>query len=354
LLSQDEIDSLRFRNNSFLAAPLSSSSARSHTPGQYSPETESGYVVRGSGVCVSRLALDQHKTLSKQCCKQVFFPHSHRHIANDWSEPSSSSSSAGEGFSSESLDLTNTCYFLPLLVNHSSASSSHQSPPALYCMSARDVQTPYNSSSSSSSSSVYPPSAHHTHQRMKAVRCQSQIHCTVSGSQCLSPLTSYPTALITIGLLSPFIPLATSSSTSTLYHYHEVIYEGTPHELLQTLSVGSYRLRHWLNILSDLTGIHDGYSSQSSLYLLLNRLPDTLTLYLWLCIQLNISVALLNMLPVSILDGGMTSPQFARLIFPKSWAQISKVTEYYGVILLAGNLLIGLMLPLLAKSPQPY
>jgi Zn-dependent protease len=106
-----------------------------------------------------------------------------------------------------------------------------------------------------------------------------------------------------------------------------------------------------MNILTDLTGIHDGYTSQSSLYLFFSQLPDVITLYLWLCIQLNLSVALLNMLPVSILDGGLTSPQFARLLFPKNWQRLSKITEFYGMFLLGGNLLVGLI-PLILNLPS--
>jgi membrane-associated protease RseP (regulator of RpoE activity) len=357
LLSQDDIDLVKLQQNStsssFTTSPsslsFSASSAAPRSPvppGQYSPERGSGYVVRGSGVCVSEPLLEQHLLLSKQCCKQVFLPIS-------YSFPYSE-----EGM----FDLTNTCYVLP----SSSHNLSTDSPPSLplgagsiFCMSAREVQTPPNSSSppSSRSSSLDPTIS--PPQRAKGVSCRSSSRCP-SHSHCLFPLTSYPSTHITFGLLSPFLPLSSSFPSTTVYHYHEIIYEGTPHEVLHTLSTGSYRLRHWLTLLSNMLSSDGGGSvptshpSSSSLYHLLARLPDTLTLYLWLCSQLNLSVALLNMVPISILDGGMTSPQFARLLFPKRWLQISKVTEVYGGILLAGNLLMGLVLPFMSKTPQAY
>ena len=36
-----------------------------------------------------------------------------------------------------------------------------------------------------------------------------------------------------------------------------------------------------------------------------------------LAVQLNLSVAFMNMLPVFSLDGGLACPQFARILFPR-------------------------------------
>jgi hypothetical protein len=325
--------------------------------------------------------LEDHELLSKQCCKQVFFPNTYRQVPEDWSSVLDPLDAIVNG----DVDLSNTCYLLSRnhslnLVSSSSSSSkgvqqetitssfgvedlSESGTPLLstswrshiYCMPARDVQTPPNNSHSthatSPSGDSNAPKAS-LRSRTKGRKCITHSDCLNKESHCIYPLTSYPTTLITLGLLSPFIPLSSSSVSATVYHYHEVLYEGTPHELIQTISIGSYRLRHWVNVLTDFTGIHDGYSSQSSLYLFFSQLPDMIILYLWLCIQLNLSVALLNMLPVSILDGGLTCPQFARLLFPKNWERLSKITEYYGMFLLGGNLLIGLIPLILSLLPS--
>src|SRR5690554_1914680 len=101
-------------------------------------------------------------------------------------------------------------------------------------------------------------------------------------------------------------------------------------------------LRDWLDAFAS-------YSTYLSTKFL--RFPSALRTFLLLCAQISLSVAVLNTMPVQYFDGGHAFKQFARILFPGHWRQLSDVTIKIANGLLIANLL-STILPLLLHTFQ--
>lgn len=85
------------------------------------------------------------------------------------------------------------------------------------------------------------------------------------------------------------------------------------------------------------------------LYHWLLDLPAKLYYFFYLSLQLNLSVALINMMPSKYLDGGLAFPQFAKIIFSKHWSsKISDIVVAVGTIIVALNVLV-LLVPIVKQ-----
>eukprot|EP00602_Paraphysomonas_sp_CaronLab_P011625 CAMPEP_0185043886 /NCGR_PEP_ID=MMETSP1103-20130426/43153_1 /TAXON_ID=36769 /ORGANISM="Paraphysomonas bandaiensis, Strain Caron Lab Isolate" /LENGTH=341 /DNA_ID=CAMNT_0027584111 /DNA_START=738 /DNA_END=1760 /DNA_ORIENTATION=- len=223
------------------------------------------------GICISHMRVEALMDSSLQCCRDVVLPPS---------------------LNSAQSDTTNSCFMHQrthrrayrrgnATLDTDIATLAGGMTVTLYCLPARNVIT-----SSIEGSDVYP------------LPCDSDVECT-AGDMCTHALTPYPTSIIT---------LTVARKGGVL---KEVLFQGAAEELLSWVGVGDYSLGLWLSKLAP---------DNSIIFSLLMRLPEKLTLYAWLGIQLNLSVAFVNMLPVQVLDGGLACPQFARLLFPsRNW-----------------------------------
>mmetsp|Transcript_13889 Transcript_13889/g.25873 ORF Transcript_13889/g.25873 Transcript_13889/m.25873 type:complete len:696 (-) Transcript_13889:38-2125(-) len=148
--------------------------------------------------------------------------------------------------------------------------------------------------------------------------------------RCVHPVTASPVHLFAIKLLpgSPSVPSYTSLGSNPAPG-KTILFEGTVQELMSNFELGEVDLFPMLK---------DNLNSWIYGYVL--QIPKKIALCLWLSIQLNLSVAFMNMLPVFSLDGGLACPQFARILFPKSWSYPAKAVQYFGSFLLCTNLFL--------------
>ena len=320
-----------------------------------------------SGVCVSSIDLERLMVPELQCCRDVLLAPGSYHSKTDESQlherdemnscflHSSDKPTKKSVLSTPiaSVDVVESS-FAPF-ATHNAESSVTTLTAALYCLPARGVMA---------DGSIDPL----TSVAGGAGRCISDGDCQYESmqldgegvgaglggrsSRCLRPLTAFPTSIISITVLPrqhTAVPLSflrvdngvvapnenisswgrrssNIDEQSKHSHSHTVLFEGTADELLSALSVGEYLLKPWLARAAG--GVH------SWLFDWLMSLPDTCALYLWLCVQvlhsqcfalifdcfylqLNLSVAFVNMLPVYTLDGGLACPQFCRMLFSR-------------------------------------
>lgn len=247
-------------------------------------------VVAGEGLCVPRsLMMDPPSSYSSppsssssslqsvECCLDILHPHHHPrssegtprtcflHSFRPFEVPSDSprNKTTVESISSD-----------PVSSSKEERAEESASLPTLHCLLARDV---YHSLGDKGPS----PTPHPLHP------CARDSDCTSPSSLlCLRPLTEYPSTVMSLTVSSyANIIGATQAPLETKV----VLFEGSPHEITHSLSVGQYAPRLWLNTLSGIgtssMGYFDGYGTQSWMFRTITSLPETCVLYLWLFIQ---------------------------------------------------------------------
>eukprot|EP01042_Synura_sphagnicola_P001826 gene1826-2143_t len=99
-----------------------------------------------------------------------------------------------------------------------------------------------------------------------------------------------------------------------------LLFEGTAGEVAGAATVVDVGLRPAVQAAVDRLLVVSGFEERGSMWQwvvgLLLQMQEDAQLCAWLCTQVNMSMAFLNVLPLPYLDGGLANEQFLRLFFP--------------------------------------
>jgi len=244
----------------------------------------------------------------------------------------------------------------------------------LSCMSLKDLVrggSPSTSSSSLSLSSVPDPSL--SSASASVSYCVQNSDCRRNFREikrererereeepmCVHPVTALPLLLFDLTVCSS--PLHASVTREREREREracrKVLFEGDASALLGAASVDNYFPRTWFLELLSLSSLLCPSSSSLSLSCVplswtisfALSLPSLTLSFLHMLFQLSLSVAVINLLPVYVSDGGLACPHFCRLFFRRGWNMLSRAIISLTTLLLL--LLFALSLyPLLASS----